>query len=76
MEKLWDESKGDREEVDHNVLAVLSEDDQDVVSDEVKARLTNFALHVFDHIRPNKNRVGNFFGKDEVCKYIASCKDK
>src|SRR3989338_6852639 len=33
MEKTWDESKGDREEVDHNVLAVLSGDDQDVVSD-------------------------------------------
>ncbi len=76
MEISWDESKGDREKDDHNVLAVLSGDDQDVVSDEVKARLTNFVLHVFDHIRPNKNRVGNFLDKDEVLKYIASCNDK
>src|SRR3989344_1377201 len=36
MEKSWNESKGDREKVDHNVLAALSGDDQDVVSDEVK----------------------------------------
>jgi len=28
MEKSWDESQGEREEVDHNVLAVLSGDHQ------------------------------------------------
>ena len=76
MEKSWDESKGDIEEVDHNILAVLSGDKQSVVSDDVKARLTDFVLHVFDHIRPNKNRVGNFLDKQEALKYIESCKDK
>lgn len=75
MEKSWDESRGDIEEVDHNVLAVLSGDSQDVVSDEVKTRLTDFVLHVFDHISPNKNRVGNFLDKQEALKYIEGCKD-
>ncbi len=76
MEKAWDESKGDVEEIDHNILAVLPGDNQDVVSNEVKARLTDFVLHVFDHIRPNKNRVGNFFDKQAALKYIESCMDK
>lgn len=75
MEKSWDESKGDVEEIDHNVLAVLLGANQNVVSDEVKVRLTDFVLHVFDHIRPNKNQVGNFLNKQEALKYIESCKD-
>lgn len=76
MEKSWDESKGGVEEVDHNVLMVLEGSDQDVVSDEIKARLTDFVLHVFDHIRPNKNRVGNFLDKDVALQYIEKCKDE
>jgi len=76
MEKSWDESKGDTEKVDHNVLAVLSGDDKTVINDDVKARLTDFVLHVFDHIRPNKNRIGNFLNAQEALKYIESCKDK
>ncbi len=75
MEKSWDESKRDAEEVDHNVLAVLSGDDQKVVSEKIKACLTDFVLHIFDHIRPNKNRVGNFLDKEEALKYIQSCMD-
>jgi len=76
VEKSWDESKGDVEEVDHNVLMVLEGGEQNVVSDEVKAHLTDFVLHVFDHIRPNKNRVGNFLDKNVALKYIEKCKDK
>jgi inorganic pyrophosphatase len=76
MEKSWEESKGSIEEVDHNVLMALSGDSQNVVSDEVKTRLTDFVLHVFDHIRPDKNRVGNFLDKQEAIKYIESCKDR
>lgn len=75
MEKSWDESKRGVEEVDHNVLVALSGDDQKIVSDEIKARLTDFVLHVFDHIRLDKNRVGNFLDKEEAMKYIQSCKD-
>lgn len=75
MEKSWDESKGDMEEIDHNVLVVLSGSNHDVVSNEIKARLKDFVLYVFDHIRPNKNRVGNFLDKQEALKYIESCKD-
>ncbi len=76
MEKSWDESNGDIEEVDHNILAVLSEDSQCIVSNEARTRLTDFVLHVFDHIRPNKNRVGNFLDKKEALKYIENCEDK
>ena len=76
MEKSWDESHGDIEEVDHNVLMVLKGDNQTVVSDGIKNRLTDFVLHVFDHIRPHKNRVGNFLNKEEALSYIERCKDK
>lgn len=75
MEKSWDESKDDVEEIDHNVLMVLEGSDPNVVSDEVRACLTDFVLHVFDHIRPNKNRVGNFLDKEEAIQYIEKCKD-
>jgi inorganic pyrophosphatase len=76
MEKSWDESKGEIEEIDHNVLMVLEGGNPDVVSNEVTASLTGFVLHVFDHIRPNKNRVGNFLNKDAALQYIKKCKDK
>ena len=75
MEKSWRESKCNMEEVDHNVLAVLSGDDLKIVSEEIKACLTDFVLHVFDHIRLNKNRVGNFLDKEEALKYIQGCRD-
>ncbi|MEK7648378.1 MAG: inorganic diphosphatase [Patescibacteria group bacterium] len=75
MEKSWDKSKGDVEEVDHNVLMILEDSGQNIVSDKVKDSLTDFVLHVFDHIRPNKNRVGNFLDKEQALKYIESCKD-
>ena len=78
IEKSWDESNSGMEEIDHNILAVLTEENQShqsVVSDEVKAMLTDFVLHVFDHIRPNKNRVGNFLDKQDALKYIESCND-
>src|SRR5690349_221485 len=55
---------------DHKVLAVpvgeLAE-----VSDEVKARITDFILHVFDHKRTKEIKVGNFLGKEEAEKYLS-----
>lgn len=76
VEKSWDASRGNVEEVDHNVLMVLEGSDLDVISDEVKVRLTDFVLHVFDHIRPNKNRVGNFLDKEAALQYIDKSKDE
>ena len=75
MEKSWDESNGEVEDVDHNVLMVLEDSGHNVVSDETKARLTDFVLHVFDHIRPNKNRVGNFLDKKNAVQYIKKCRN-
>ncbi len=74
IEKSWDKSK-DIEEVDHNVLMVLKDNGQVFVSDDVKNLLTDFVLHVFDHIQPNKNRVGSFLNKESALEYIKKCKD-
>ena len=75
MEKSWDESKSEVDEINHNVLMVLKGKNQDVVSEEVKAELTEFVLHVFDHIRLNKNRVGKFLDRDKAIEYVESCRD-
>ena len=75
IEKSWDISKSETEEIDHNVLAVLVGNSQNVINNKTKVCLTNFILHVFDHIRPNKNRVGNFLNKQEALKYIKNCND-
>ncbi|MHA1661062.1 MAG: inorganic diphosphatase [Promethearchaeota archaeon] len=76
VEKSWDKSKNDVEEIDHNILAVLIGEKQNVINKEVKDYLTDFVLHVFDHIRKNKNRIGNFLDKKEAIRYIEKCKDK
>ncbi|MFZ6015784.1 MAG: inorganic diphosphatase [Patescibacteria group bacterium] len=76
MEKSWDETKGEIDDIDHNVLMVLEGSDENVVTDEAKECLTDFILHVFDHILPNKNRVGNFLGKEEALQFIKKCEDE
>ena len=76
IEKSWDKSKSDVEEVDHNVLAVLVDEKQDVINEEVKSSLTDFVLHVFDHIQKDKTKVGKFLGKEEAVHYIEECKDR
>jgi len=76
VEKSWDKSKKDIEEIDHNILAVLAKEEQNVINPEVKKRLTDFILHVFDHIQPNKTRVGDFLDKEATLQYIEKCKDK
>lgn len=75
IEKSWDKTKVNVEEVDHNVLVILKDDKQVSISNHVKNLLTDFVLHVFDHIQPNKNRVGNFLDKESALKYIHGCKD-
>ncbi len=75
IEKNLDESKSSVEEIDHNVLAVIKGEEKHVVSQEAKESLTEFVLHVFDHIRHNKNRVGEFLDVKAAKEYIESCKD-
>lgn len=75
IEKSWDKTRVDAEEFDHNVLVILKDDKQVSISNHVKNLLTDFVLHVFDHIQPNKNRVGNFLDKESALKYIHGCKD-
>ncbi len=76
IEKSCDKSKNDTEEIDHNILAVLIGEEQNIISKEVKDCLTDFAFHVFNHICKNKNRIGNFLDKKEAIRHIEQCKDK
>jgi inorganic pyrophosphatase len=66
----------EKEEIDHNVLMVVKGENVDVMDDEIKNTLTDFVLHVFDHIQLNKNKVGNFLSKEAAIQYINSCKDR
>lgn len=75
MEKSWDKTKGDTEEIDHNILAVMEGVDESMINDEVKNKLSDFVNHVFDHISPGKVRVGNFLDKKSALKYIKKCMD-
>lgn len=60
---------------DHNVLAVLKDENIQVDS-EIKERLTEFVSHVFDHRKGKVVKVGNFYGKKKVEEYIEKCKDE
>lgn len=66
----------EKEEIDHNVLMVVKGETSGIIDDEIKNTLIDFVLHVFDHIQLNKNKVGNFLGKEAAIKYINSCKDR
>lgn len=75
IEKSWNKSEKDTGEIDHNVLMALKDSEHITVSDNTKKLLTDFVLHVFDHIQPNKNRAGDFLNKESALKYIQNCKD-
>lgn len=60
---------------DHNILAVLTGEDAEVTG-EVKTTLTDFVLHVFDHIAGKAINVGNFLGRDAAINLIQKCRDK
>lgn len=66
----------EKEEIDHNVLMVVKGETSGIIDDDIKNTLIDFVLHVFDHIQLNKNKVGNFLGKEAAIKYINSCKDR
>lgn len=75
IETTWDESKGNIDEQDHNVLAVFP-DEKTEIDNDIKDRLREFILHVFDHLPNKKVRVGNFLNKNEALKYVEKCIDK
>ena len=55
---------------DHNILANLSGEDIPVIG-EIKEKLTEFVLHVFDHKPEKIVKIGNFLNKVEAEKYWA-----
>ncbi len=58
-----------------NVIVVLAEENTSILTENVKKKLTEFVLHVFDDIRQNKTRVGRFCPKQEAINYINKYKD-
>jgi inorganic pyrophosphatase len=61
-------------EIDHNILAVLSSEDMRLNS-EVKQTITEFVRHVFDHI-PGKNiRTGEFRDSGAATRHVRRCQD-
>jgi len=59
---------------DSNILATLAGEDAQI-DDEIKVELTEFAAHVFDHIKGKEIIVGRFLGKKEAVAYIKRCTD-
>ncbi|MFC1617835.1 inorganic diphosphatase [Patescibacteria group bacterium] len=74
IETTWDKSNKNKEEEDHNVLAVFPEE-KIIINDQVKAKLRDFVLHVFDLLPNKKVSVGKFLDKDTAIQYIEKCKD-
>ena len=60
--------------VDNNILAALSGEKSEV-TDSIKRTLTDFILHVFDHIENKSIQIGKFFGKEEALSHIKKCLD-
>ena len=75
METSWDKSKGYIEEEDHNVLAILPGEKAEI-DENIKKKLREFVLHVFDHLPNKKVRVGNYLDKDATLEYIEKRKDR
>ena len=57
---------------DHNILAKLI-DEETLISEKVKQDLSEFVLHVFDHLNGKVVKVGRFLGKEEAEEYINKC---
>ena len=75
IETTWGQSKENTEEEDHNVLAILPNENI-VIDSRVKDKLRDFISHVFDHLPNKKVRVGDFLNKGTALQYIEKCKDK
>jgi inorganic pyrophosphatase len=61
-------------QIDHNVLAVLDDEDADL-SSEIEQTLADFVHHVFDHIPGKKIQIGEFRGSDAASQYIKQYQD-
>ena len=75
FEKAW-HSEDDREEIDHNIISKLPNEDNIKYNQKVKQTLKEFVLHVFDHIRLNKTRVGKFYNQKVAIDFIQKNRDK
>ena len=73
METTWNQSKGNVEEEDHNILAVFP-NEHAVIDDRVRDTLRDFVSHVFDHLSNKKIRVEDFLDKGAALQYIEKCK--
>ena len=65
MEQIED---GDQ---DHNILARLPGTDLQVTP-EIERTLTDFVMHVFDHVDCKQIRVGRFLGSEAADTYVAA----
>lgn len=63
----------ENDEQDHNILATLPGESM-LVCDEVRTRLTDFVLHVFDNIPGRAVRAGRFLGDSEAWALIERCR--
>jgi inorganic pyrophosphatase len=59
---------------DHNVLAQLH-GESGVVDASVQAKLTDFVLHVFDHVDGKQIHVGRFLDADDAGAFVAARSD-
>jgi len=60
--------------IDHNVLAVLPGEKQEL-SSEIKHTLREFVGHVFDHIAGKKIQIGKFLGSEAAMEHVARHRD-
>jgi len=74
IETAWDPAKNNIDEEDNNILAVIRGEKVEI-DKNVKEKLSEFILHVFDHVPNKKNRVGNFLDRDNALQYIKKYKD-
>ena len=56
-------------EIDHKVLAVI-EGEREILDDETKQRLADFARHVFDHIPGKTMHIGAFLDREAALEYV------
>jgi inorganic pyrophosphatase len=61
-------------QIDHKILAVIP-GEQAIVDDAIQRQLTDFALHVFDHVPGKTMRVGAFRGANGALDYLQQHQD-
>ncbi len=69
FEKAWDNPG--KEEIDHNVIAVISIEPEIEIDEKVKSKLSYFVKHVFDNITKEKTRIGTLLSKKAAIKFIS-----